>query len=78
MVGLKNQDPLPPPGDCLRSGGNTGTFLSPDGKNLVGVSSAARPVPPRGGGGHSSIQAHPSNTTSSACFIGSVGWVSVS
>lgn len=54
MVGLKNQDPLPPPGDCLRSWGNTGTFLSPDGKNLVGVSSAARPVPPRDRGGHSS------------------------
>lgn len=78
MVGLKNRDPLPPPGDCLRNGENTGTLQSPDGKNLVGVGSAARPIPPRDGGGRCSIQAHQSRATSSACFIGSVGWVSVS
>lgn len=76
MVGLKSQYPLPPPGDSLRSRENTGTPSVPGGKKPGWVGFAVRPGPPRDGGGHRSIQAHPSPATSSACFIGSVGWVS--
>lgn len=52
MVGLKTQDPLPPPpGACLKSGENTGALRSPEGKDLVGVASAGRSAPPKAGGG---------------------------
>lgn len=82
---LENRDPLPPPGDCLKTGENMGPFCPLGEKPGWGgfcsqVCSSQRwgRVLHIGPALEGTLLPHPSHTESSAFFIGAVGWVSVS